>query len=212
MSNCYIRLFSERNVQKTSFHNCVFSYFFPEEVRNVLINKIYNKIIPQDRYILCPLYKKGDIQIGVSGTTKVRQLNNNSCLLPEHREITASRELGEELGLYPDIGLFDKSIYIRDVHYEKTDVISRFSILTTSLDRCRYLTEKEEGISANLYKDFSYKKGSTKIIPKVYCFVYGSFGQIADYLREEEIARFKDSHSDIIGVAAIPITELIKNV
>jgi len=148
-----------------------------------LSNKGY---IREDDYIIGPLYKRGNFQIGMTGTVEEKESFHNA----------AAREMGEEIGLIPrDSGLK----IIRTNSYDKGDKKITFTVYDAYIKKCMPVLGHQDNAELSKNNDS---------VDKVGCYIYGTKKDILDFL-DGQIYRYK-SPDEIIGLAAIKAEDIFK--
>lgn len=146
--------------------------------------------IPDDNYILCPLYEEGDYQLGVTGKP----------LFGDRPETGLTRELGEELGI----------IYVnpRSLKCQKTfRVGQRINYAwTCDISETKRISDNDGNLSYyppvipdKAYTRFGEIKEDFKV--RVGCIVHGDFDKISEYM--SNVSTVWSSGDKIIGVIAI---------
>ena len=145
--------------------------------------------IPKEHYVLCPLYGGGDFQIGVTGGFGE----------DEKWTVATSRELKEEIGLYPnprsEIGNFkeafngtkEKTWYVSEIDFKDIKFVPKEKN-NTKMD-----------VLGNTKKRLPYK---------IACLVHGLKSDMEKYA-SSEIYRYKSEDDDIIGVVFVPVKEAL---
>lgn len=88
MTTIYVRKFDRNNFEKTDTIKYPPSKYFPKSMSVALKIGLSNKgYIRSNDYIIGPLYKSGEFQIGMTGTVEEK----------EPFTIAAAREMGEEI-------------------------------------------------------------------------------------------------------------------
>lgn len=153
----------------------------------LIIDKLI-KLVPDDHYMLCPLYKKidnagGDFQIGITGTSYHDELSEN----------TLQREIAEETGLISSISNIDsfithnsvKSIYTGTIININDTIVCRNSVTTSC-------------------------NSTNNIQQKIACIIHGTEQDIIDRYLNQSIIKPWPSNDMIIGSMVIPV-KLVKN-
>jgi hypothetical protein len=184
----YVKKFGVDNyeIRKT----CEFSSYIPQPMRDAIDIEKKNHLIETD-YIICPLYKSGDIQIGVTGSLKLNEIkfsaNHNQA-----ESIGIYRELSEEIGIHPK-----NSEKINKI-YEDTCKGKKYVIFSLYLGNSEIVDKIYNNYVADVSADDKQKK--------IGCIVYGSEEIVKDVF-SKPFYRLKDK-DDIVGVVAVPV-ELI---
>lgn len=184
MASVYVKLF--QTIGKPVIKDLVFSKWFPSPMEKAFA-KLYGKEIRKDDYILGPLYKEGDFQVGATGT--LERDESYSCAM--------ARELGEEIGLVPTVSKHsrkatDNFTEIGSYRYGRggSKMMRVYSLYIKDT-----IPVKEFEHGADLSKSVDDKKRKSG------CFVYGSKKDILTFL-EREIYHY-DSPDSIIGVVGV---------
>lgn len=179
----HVRRFSD---QKMKTEKILISKWFPRPLRNGLFFGLTNKngFIRQSDYIIGPLYKDGDLQVGVTGGVGIRE--------PSKKAI--SREMGEEIGLVP-INMDDLQKSGRGKYGNK--FMQTYNIY---IKDCFPVVDSLHGVSVSEKKDSRNNK--------VGAIVYGSKNQIISFLSSEQIYIYK-SNDKIQGVGAFKVSDII---
>ena len=185
MSQVYVRKFSERNVHETDTESYPFSKYFPQPIKSAFL-KSCNGYMRKTDYVLGPIYSELDFQVGVTGSV-------------EHGEpykLAIARELGEEIGLIPS-------------HERDLELISsyRHKGRTTNVYEL-YIKHSQPVLEHQHLAKLSKTRDNRK--KKVGCFVYGTKKDILDFLGSDSIYIY-DSTYDIIGVAAVKVSDVLKH-
>ena len=169
-----IRFFNEKNYYEYEFKKQDVSKYFPDP----MCWGLENINIKNNQYILCPVYGNTrswtDFQIGVTGALGV----------DETSKIGMSRELKEELGIFP--------IKCSDLVKTWSDIDKRgrlWDIYSINLKNT-WNVKKSLKINVNDSKD------------KAGCIVYGNKKDTQEYMNSK--ITLYESDDNIIGVAAIP--------
>lgn len=177
----YIRKFTSNQYERSDTSQHTPSKYFPRSmVDGLKIALGKNGYIRHDDYIIGPLYRLGDFQIGMTGTVEEKETFHNAI----------SRELGEEIGLVPKA---NNSLNVLKVsRYEKQTKKITFTVYDIYIKHCNPVTEYQDNAILSKNKDCNDKVG---------CFIYGNKKDILDFLNSK-IYRYK-SEDDIIGLVAI---------
>jgi hypothetical protein len=180
MSTIYVKKFNKKIYKCTSFEH-PFSSYFPKPMLSAFNNEFDYNIRSSD-YILGPLYKSGDFQVGVTGHVKRNEDNNQAI----------ARELGEEIGIVPKN--YSKLFKIGTYLYKKSNMPVYSLYIKDSIN----VLDSQQG--ANLSKENDTKK-------KVGCFVYGRKADILKIL-QEDVYRY-NTDDDIIGIVAVMAKDVL---
>ncbi len=159
------------------------STYFPKVIKTLL----YSDNIPDDHFIICPLYREKkrlgsyirivyDFQIGITGSS-----NND-----EEPFYALTRELKEEIGLYPaSLG----------------DLKNTISILEKGKSWTGYTLDIKNTSFVNL--EFNDTKTQETVCEnKVACIVHGPTPDIDKYINKDDIYRYY-SADNIVGVVLL---------
>lgn len=168
----YKRFFESSDIISVPIANLRYSSYFP----NAMYMALNSHFISDDDYILCPLYRNGDFQVGITGGVKV----------DEKFETGAVRECGEEIGLIPTVlkkmgcgNVRNKKINIYVCNIKDTEVVS---------------------------EEFHWKKGEKEEKDsndkKIGVIMYGVKDKILGYMRNDKIYRYYSSDA-IVGMVCV---------
>jgi hypothetical protein len=167
----YVRFFKSDKVIKTTVEQ---SRYFPFPMRDS-----FRKLRTQrNLYIVCPIFSKGDFQVGITGKMEERETSQDAVY----------REVGEEVGLVP------KKINFINTYVWKNDIT--FYIYNINIKDCVKVLNTDT-VSRN--EDTKHKK--------VGCFVYGEEDDVVEYLKSPIINVYKNN-DDIIGIAGVRIGDV----
>ena len=170
----YVRYLSRPKAQ--SLRQIKWTRYFPKPLITAL------KKVGSDQFILGPVYRNGNVQLGVTGSAH----KDDSYLS------TAFRELGEEIGLVPKAASSLQLTYSGNF----PTCIGREKFIKVYLTR---LSELEPVAEKDHNSAVEAKDDRTK---KVGCIVAGTRSQVLAFLNKENIFRFF-STDDIVGIAAV---------
>lgn len=179
----YIRKFSEQKSESVLIEKERIVPYFPKEMEDGFFRLISEGILNPTDWILCPIYSDDKIQIGITGTVKYG----------ESSEEAMSRELGEEVGLFPT-SLGDKIILTKWSNYFNRNFTVFFSYIKHTIPVPKYL----DNCTLVEGKDNRNKVG---------CYIYGEKENLLEYLGNSRINRYKNE-DDLIGISMIPIKDL----
>ena len=186
MTSIYVRKFSQNNYEKSDTNTYPVSRYFPKTMSVALkIGLSGRGYIRLDDYIIGPLYKGGDFQIGMTGTIEEKESPYNA----------AAREMGEEIGLIPKDNNALK--IIRSDSYEKGNRRITFTVYDAYIKKCIPVLEFQNEADLSKTKD-SYDK--------VGCYIYGTKRDILEFL-EGPIYCYK-SPDEIVGLVAIKAEDI----
>jgi len=181
----FVRFFNQNSMKQTQIRNYRQSIYFPDIMKDVLRQLLSSSHIKYTDYILCPLYRQGDFQIGITGTVKKTETDIDAL----------SREMGEELGIFPhEVYIHEKQTFINN----KTKTNFDFSVFSTNIKKTGNLADTEEGKIVSNEQD---------LLDKVGCFIYGEETDIISYLNSPKIFTYKSS-DNIVGVCGIKVTDI----
>jgi len=174
----FVREFNTNTVYDTDTNTYPLSSYFPEQMRDALKKAMSkNGYIRKSDYILGPIYKSGDVQIGCTGTVE-----NN-----EEMDQAMIRELGEEIGIVP----LKKSYLFLVKKYTESN--RTFHVYESYIKHCIPVLDHQHGAVLSRNKDSKNKVG---------CYIYGDKKTVLNFLNSETINIYKNTDS-IIGVGAI---------
>lgn len=179
----YVRKFSHTTYEESDTKTYSISTYFPPIMRDTLLELIKRGKIGQNSYILGPVYKAGDIQIGVTGTSKGRETFYSAMI----------RELGEELGIYPVENKDMPEIYF-------DNRVKKYATYSLDVSKAENIAETLDGMIVGQGRDI--KRNKVGVI------VYGTKNDCLKYLNSK-IYRFS-SEDAIIGVGAIKVGDVKK--
>jgi hypothetical protein len=186
MTSIYVRKFGHNNYEKSDTNIYTVSKYFPKTMITSLKIGLSNKgYIRQDDYIIGPLYKGGEFQIGMTGTIEEKESPYNA----------AAREMGEEIGLIPKDNNSLK--IIRSDSYNKNNKKITFTVYDAYIKKCIPVLEFQNEADLSKTKDS---------IDKVGCYIYGSKRDILEFLGGP-IYRYK-SPDEIVGLVAIKAEDI----
>ena len=138
--------------------------------------------LPNDNYVLGPIYTDNELQIGISGSVKYTERNLDGLI----------RELGEEIGICPiDI----KYVNFINTQQNKNKTMNIYSIS---------IKDTKPSINNNYSKFYSYDNKNNKVNGIIHGDIKDVFS-IFDKIERNN----PDNDEDIIGICAIPVS-LIK--
>lgn len=148
------------------------STYLPETVK-LLLGKI-----PHNYYILCPIYSVGDFQLGVTGTSHFNETPDR----------TISRELMEELGIFP------KKYSPMVIKFNQNIITygSNININNTRINKQNFKIVGKDN-----------KRNKIAVI------VYGEEQDILNKYLTKKIIQFENT-DNIIGVMSVPMTAIYK--
>lgn len=178
----FVRLLFQDNCKVVcdDFSRFVPSQFYPYPMKRGLNHALIRGIIKPTDYILGPVYRNNEVQIGVTGTAELNE------------EITSSagRELGEEIGLIPNTLTDLKLIRIYKWERQNHGPVD-FTVFSLNMDNCQPVqTTNKMGLHSDDRKR------------KIGCLLFGRYEQVINFLQSEKIYRYH-SNDDIIGIAAV---------
>lgn len=182
-----IRRFREGHAKEVDRQ--IISTYFPLPMKKAFLKGIgdIGKIRPND-YILGPLYKGGDLQIGVTGGRGVQELAWKAT----------ARELGEEVGLVPrskrDLWKLCKGNYGTRRGNKEMQVFDLYIRHTYPV------LDHQHGVT------IPHGRDDPRL--KVGCFIYGTRDDIFQFL-DEDIYVY-ESPDDIAGVGAFKASDILK--
>lgn len=182
--NIYLRRFNKKGVEKKTTDEIKISKYFPTPMKESFKKLLNNKLINKENYIICPLYTQGDVQFGITGTTK----------RGESSTVAIARECGEEVGLVPD----NLSSLNPLKKFTKENITFNTFYIDIS-NTTKVLDHQQVVINRN--KDTRDKVG---------CILHGSKYLSLKFL-ETNIYRYK-SEDDISGVCAIKFMDIINSI
>lgn len=159
------------------------SSYLPQGMKKVLQSKINNGELQYTDYIIGPLYKKNDYQIGVTGGVKYNE--------PSAKAIT--RELGEEIGLVP-----------MKLEYLKTEKVETTGNKTLTVYSLKF---EDTTFILDHQHDLEIYNGTDNRKKQVGCLVYGTEKYIKSFFSKEHIYLYK-SEDTIKGIVAISIKDI----
>jgi hypothetical protein len=175
------RKFNDDKARYMEEEDVKFSKYFPESMDKAFAKVLKN--VNHNKYILCPIYRQGDIQVGVTGHVKTNEtVIEGLC-----------REVKEELCIAP----------IRDiitVEKNRKEGRKTYNIFAVDINNCKTMNKKEQKTS---------NQASDNRDNKVGCYIYGSRESILKHLNSASLDNFPGS-DDIVGISAIKIIS-IKN-
>jgi 8-oxo-dGTP pyrophosphatase MutT (NUDIX family) len=175
----YKRFFENSNIISIPTTNLTYSNYFP----NSMYHALNSNLILDDDYILCPLYRNGDFQVGITGGVKIN----------EKFEDAALRECGEEVGLIPkvlktieygSVGNKKITVYVCDI--KNSEAVSE-----------QFHWKKNE----NEEKDSNDKK--------IGVIIYGCKDKILEYMKNDKIYRYYSSDA-IVGIVCVKVGRIRK--
>lgn len=187
----YVRFFRKKDYEV--LRKPVWSTYFP----NNLCEAVFHDDIEDDDYILCPYYRDGDFQIGVTGSIAKNESYKEGIL----------RELGEEVGLKhryspADVEfLSNGNMTLGSKRTTKKD--KRMSVYMVDILDLKPLDSKEHKKKKQTAKDSNDKK--------VGCIVYGDKKTILNFLSMDNIHRYH-STDKLSGIVAVKISDVRKYV
>jgi hypothetical protein len=188
MTSIYVRKFDQNGYEKSDTIKYPVSRYFPKSMLvSLKIGLGKNGPIRTDDYIIGPLYKSGEFQIGMTGTVEEKESSHHA----------AARELGEEIGLVPKNDFALKPI--RTNSYDKGGKKIIFTVYDAYIKKCMPVLAHQNNADLSKGNDCSNKVG---------CYVYGLKRDILDFLNGQ-IYRYK-SEDDIVGLVAIKAEDIFK--
>lgn len=186
MTTIYIRKFHSKKNEESDTTKHPISSYFPKIMVAAFRNGFgKNGYIRNEDYIIGPVYRSGDFQIGFTGTVEEKEGFYNAI----------SREMGEEIGLVPKD---TKSVSIlKNSTYNKEGKKITFTVYDAYIKHCIPVLDHQNNASLSKQKDSRNKVG---------CFIYGSKKDILHFFNSK-IYRYK-STDDIIGLAAIKADDI----
>lgn len=184
----FIRKFNSKVIELTSSHDYDFSGFFPKGLKDAFQGLFENpdvKLTAED-YILCPIYERGDFQVGVTGTVQKDEKSIDA----------ACRELGEEIGCIPIHESLMKEV---GVH---TNCKRQTVIYAIYLGQCISVPDHLDNV--NVAKSIDDKTR------RIGCFVFGSKKNVVNFLFQKKINRYY-SDDKIVGIAAVTVGDICKH-
>lgn len=186
-----VRFFREKSPKILSTKEHPISRYLPGPIRSAIFKDYRDKYLTNEHFIVCPVYKAGDIQIGCTGSATDRELPDKKRAM--------SRELGEEIGILP---LSKEKLYRILTRTEKTQYSKKtYTIYSLNLKDCIPVLDSQHGIKANLGRDVRSEK--------VGCIVYGNNKSVKKLLEQEKIFRYYTT-DDITGIATISMKNLLQ--
>lgn len=171
--------FENKKIIKDDITTYTFSTYFPKMMRKAM----NSHMIKENHFVLCPLYDKGDFQIGVTGKVKLRETFFHGI----------NRELGEEVGLI--IKNRKKLYYIKPI--TKKNTINQSFVINIKDTKPVPINNKN---FIDLRPDTNNKK--------VGCIIYGEESDIISFM-QKPIYRFLNDDK-IIGLVSINVKD-VKN-
>lgn len=179
--NIYVRKFGAK-LQKATTNEFPISTFFPKAMKQSFLHALDDGKIRLTDYVLCPLYKEGDFQIGVTGSVKVEE---------KIRDAT-SRELGEELGCIPSDN-------------EHLNKLKRYAEGKKTYSIYSMQISKTIPVPCHLH-NVNISKKQDQRDEKVGCFVHGSYKDIVGFIQKQNNRYY--SSDAIVGLAAIEVQDI----
>ena len=175
----FVRKFNNTEVDFVPLNQVSISPYFPYPLSIAL----YNHTIKDTDYILCPYFKHGDVQIGMTGTLFVSESSYYMGLL---------RELGEELGLKPKNKFSTYWLANKQLRHK------RMSVYIGKINEMVPLTEEEGQVGWTEQDDRTRKVG---------CLIYGSNEDILKYLHLPKHYRYINADA-IVGLAILKVGDI----
>jgi ADP-ribose pyrophosphatase YjhB (NUDIX family) len=153
------------------------SYYGVDSITQILYT------LPDDHYIICPLYSAGDFQIGVTGGFDD----------DEKWTSATSREMAEEIGLYPNPTIrFAIGESKKEEYYGKTWYVSEIKVENTN-----FVCKEEDDMEVKI---------SGKSPKKIACLVHGTQARMETYAKKCNIYRYKSGDA-LVGVVFVQVKE-----
>ena len=188
MISIYVRKFDQNGCEKSDTNKYPVSRYFPKSMLvSLKIGLGKNGSIRTNDYIIGPLYKGGEFQIGMTGTVEENESFHDA----------AARELGEEIGLMPRHNFALEPI--RTNSYDKGGKRIIFTVYDAYIKKCMPVLAHQNNADLSKGNDCSNKVG---------CYVYGLKKDILEFLNSP-IYRYK-SEDDIVGLVAIKAEDIFK--